>query len=99
MAAGSEQVVRCAECGTSSADDLRGRQGWTLVRRSALLVVDVCPGCLPRPPADFVTSPRVADTTRITGARVGKASPRSPRRSESVWRLTLAADLFGDQDR
>jgi hypothetical protein len=77
MAAGSEQVVTCAECRALSSDDLRGRQGWALVRRSALLLVDVCPPCAgsPQPSADFVTSPTAADTTEQRVPRV-KASPR-----------------------
>lgn len=68
LASGSEQVVRCAECGALSSGDLRGREGWALVYRSALRVVDVCPEC--QPPAAFSTSRTAADTTKSTGASV-----------------------------
>jgi hypothetical protein len=62
---GSEQVVRCADCGALSSADLRGRSGWALRYKSALRVVDICPEC--QPLAGFSTSRAAADTTRITG--------------------------------
>jgi len=46
---GVEMVLCCADCGALSTDDVRGTDGWALRRVSAQRLVDVCPGCQPRP--------------------------------------------------
>lgn len=43
----SELVLVCADCGEPSTADVRGTQGWTLRRASALRLQDVCPRCAP----------------------------------------------------
>ncbi len=44
---GAEEVLECAECGTRSTNDLRGRQGWALVLRRPYGSVHHCPECAP----------------------------------------------------
>lgn len=46
---GVETVLRCADCHALSSRDVRGTDGWKLRRMSAQRLVDICPGCLPRP--------------------------------------------------
>jgi hypothetical protein len=43
-----ELVLRCDDCGALSSDDVRGASGWTLRRRGALRLLDICPCCSPK---------------------------------------------------
>ena len=43
-----ELVLVCDDCGALSTDDVRGTEGWTIRRRGALRLLDVCPCCSPK---------------------------------------------------
>jgi hypothetical protein len=64
---GAELVLCCADCGALSSGDVRGASGWTLRRRSALRLLDICPACAPRARGKTVAEPAEPSAMKTTG--------------------------------